>query len=268
MTTPAVATDRVPAPEKPGLLLIGHGTRDPEGTAEFERLATQVAPLLPGWAVQPCYLEFAQPDIAAGLAALVGQGVGRVAAMPLLLLAAGHAKRDIPELLTAAAAEYPDLHWRQTVHLGCHERLLELSAQRFRETLPQPPHGATNLPIGADETLLLFVGRGSTDPEANAEFAQFCRLRWERTPTAWYELCFTALAQPSLERGLEMAARLPLAQVVVQPHLLFAGRLLDRVRAAVAEQRERCPGKRWLIAEPLGAAAKLAQAVRQIVAGE
>lgn len=246
--------------EKRGLLLIGHGTRDAEGTAEFLAVADQLTHRLAGWVVQPCFLEFAEPDISAGLAALVRQGVSHLTAMPLLLLAAGHAKRDIPQWLARAAAEFPGLSWRLTAHLGCHPDVLELSAQRFAEAQ------AAVEPMVTSQTLLLFIGRGSTDPEANAQLAQFCRLRWEQTPTGWYEIGFTALAEPSLERCLELAAFLPFPRVVVQPHLLFSGTLLDRVRAAVAQQRSKAPGKEWLVTAALGPAPKLVEAVRQIVA--
>lgn len=242
--------------DRPGLLLIGHGTRDAEGTAAFLELARLVSAARPDIAVQPCFLELAQPDIPTGLADLVAQGVRPVTAVPLLLLAAGHAKRDIPQWLSQAAAAHRGLEWRLTGHLGCHPAVLDLSAQRFREALAEAE------PTPADETLLLFVGRGSTDPEANAEMAQFCRLRWEQTPVGWYEICFTALAEPSLDRALEVVQRLPFRRVVVQPHLLFPGRLLDRVAAAVDQRRQIAGGgHQWLVTPPLGAASKLVEAV-------
>ncbi len=260
MSSPSNQVPSAAVGEKPGLLLVGHGTRDIDGQVEFRTLGERLAEELSDWVVQPCCLEFSEPDIAAGLTELVRQGVTRVVAMPLLLLAAGHAKRDIPAWLAQATAPFPRIPWRLTTHLGCHAELIDLSVQRYSETLQRAA------PLAAEETLLLLVGRGSTDPEANAEMAQFARLRWERAPTGWCEFCYTALAEPSLERGLEIAARLPFRRVVVQPHLLFAGRLLDRVRDAVDRRRTASPEKEWMVAEHLGPAPSLVRAVRQIVA--
>src|SRR5436190_70542 len=80
-----------------GLLLVGHGTRDSAGLAEFRelhRLLVERAGELP---VESCFLELAEPNISAGIEALLARGVRQIVVAPLLLFAAGHAKRDIPE---------------------------------------------------------------------------------------------------------------------------------------------------------------------------
>src|SRR5262245_1199599 len=91
------------------LLLIGHGSRDAIGTAEFLATAELVRKAVAGTSVEPCFLEFAQPTIAEGFQSLAARGVGRIVAVPVLLFSAGHAKQDIPAALAAVAARFPQI---------------------------------------------------------------------------------------------------------------------------------------------------------------
>lgn len=234
------------------LVIIGHGTRDPVGVAEFRRLVSQVAESRPGWIIEPCFLELAEPGVPAGLDRAVERGVTTVVALPLLLFAAGHAKRDVPSLLAAARERHPAVRFAQAAHLGCHPSLLELSVARYRAAADA---------CSPSNTLLLMVGRGSYDADANAEMARFARLRFEAAPVGWYEVAFTAMAAPLVDQAISVVAAMPFEHIVFQPHLIFAGELLERVRGLVAAAREQFPAKRWTITEPLGPDPLLARAV-------
>lgn len=233
------------------LVIIGHGTRDPQGVAEFRQLVDQVAAAAPEWIVEPCFLELAEPDVAVGLDNAVERGGECVVALPLLLFAAGHAKRDVPELLDAARRRHSGVDFRPAAHLGCHPKLIELSVERYRQLGTFP----------AADTLLLLIGRGSHDASANAEMARFARLRCEAEPVGWHEVAFTAMAEPSLERAIPVVAAMPFSQVVVQPHLLFSGELVERLRATVKLAAVQFPAKTWSLAEHLGPALPLVAAV-------
>ncbi|MBX9788455.1 MAG: sirohydrochlorin chelatase [Pirellulales bacterium] len=250
------------APAGDAILVIGHGTREPQGIAQLHQFVDQLRDALAPRLVAPAFLEFAQPTIPEAIDTLTGAGATRVVAAPLLLFAAGHALRDIPELLADAERTHSRIEFRQARCLECHPAVVELSALRYREALAAADRS------GADDrdTLLLFVGRGSREPEANAEMFRFARLRFEATPVAWLEVCFTALAEPSLERGLEIAAALPFGRVVVQPHLLFDGQLRQRIEHGVAATRRSCPQKEWIVTEILGPHRLLLEAVRELAA--
>lgn len=242
----------------PGLLIVGHGTRDPAGQAEFRELTAATAARFPSWAVEACCLEFAEPTIAQGLERLVERGAGeRITVAPLLLFAAGHAQTDIPQAVAREAARYPRLRLRQAAHLGVHSALIELSKRRYEQAL------AELSPVAAEETLLVFAGRGSRDAAANAELAQFARLRWEAYPTGWLETCYASMAEPSLERCLAMAARLSFRRIVVQPHLLFRGELLSRIEGAVFSFARKHPSIEWTVAGHLGPDELAAEAVAE-----
>src|SRR5262249_17943766 len=84
-------------------------------------------------------------------------------------------------------------------------------------------------------TQVLLVGRGSTDPDANAEIAKVARLLWEGRGYAGTEFCFISLAEPSVPAALDKIRRIGAAPGVVAPYLLVPGGLPDRV-AAQADQ--------------------------------
>ena len=88
-------------------------------------------------------------------------------------------------------------------------------------------------------THVVLVGRGSTDPDGNAEVAKVARLLWEGRGYADVALSFISLTEPSVPAALERARRLGAERIVVAPYFLFAGVLPDRVTAqagAFAEQ--------------------------------
>lgn len=231
-----------PAGDRRGLLLIGHGTQNRQGTAEFEQLARLVESALPHDEVQPAYLEFHEPTIRDGITRLLERGVTSITAVPVLLFSAGHAKRDIPDELKRAAVESGFGQIDQAAHLGCHPTLLRLSANRFREALGQPASG---------DTVGILVGRGSLDDSATAEMLRFVALREEEDPGIPLRVGFLAMAAPPLEEVAEQVSAMDCRQVVVQPHLLFHGKLLDRVQTLVEDMNRRQSKQHWIVAQHL-----------------
>lgn len=227
-----------------GLLIVGHGTREPEGVEAFGQVVEDVRKRV-GVPVEGCFLEFAHPTIGEGVRRMAAQGVRRIVAMPLLLFAAGHVRRDIPAALAAAASVHPGIQVVQTLHLGCCEAIVELSRRRCEEAL-------TGLePVPAEATAVLLVGRGSREVSAREEMRRFAAVRgvacWPRG--AW---CFLAMGKPSLSEGLQDMAAGPARRIVVQPHLLFPGKLCEEVTLAVARQQAADGAKQWVVARPLG----------------
>ncbi len=244
-----------PALPRTGYLLVGHGTRDTTGQAEFHATVQLVAAACPAAIVQPCFLELVEPSISAAIERLAEAGVERVVVAPLLLFAAGHAKRDVPEAIDAAARRFPRMRFVQATHLGCHDDLLELSARRFRDAAPvlEPPARPADPPASlASQTLWIMVGRGSLDAEATAEFERFTELRRARTPVAAVWNAYLAMAKPSLREVLAQAEAAEYARVVVQPHLLFSGELLEVARELARSSARRTPDREWRFASHLG----------------
>jgi sirohydrochlorin cobaltochelatase len=91
---------------KHGIVLVAHGSRDPQWSRPFERLAAALETKLPAVAVALSYLEHG-PSIEEAFAALLAKGVGSIRVVPLFLGAGGHVKEDIPRLVAAASPAVP-----------------------------------------------------------------------------------------------------------------------------------------------------------------
>jgi sirohydrochlorin cobaltochelatase len=87
---------------KEGIVLIAHGSRDPEWSRPFERIASSLGQKLPAVAVGLAYLEHGV-SLDEAVAALLAKGVGAIRVIPLFLGPGGHVKEDLPRLISAAA---------------------------------------------------------------------------------------------------------------------------------------------------------------------
>ena len=160
-------------PPGTGVMLCGHGSRNQLAVGEFADLTDDLRARLPGVPIEYGYLEFADPVIHHGLDKLRAQGLTRILAVPGMLFAAGHAKNDIPSVLNTYAAAHPGIDIAYGRELGVDLKLLRAAGDRIEEGLRASPR-----PIPHSETLLLVVGRGASDPDANANVAKVMRMLW------------------------------------------------------------------------------------------
>ena len=250
------------APQSPpAVLLIGHGTRLAAGVAEFRALADQLQQALPDRICLAGFLELVEPNLPEALEQLWRQGFRRVTALPALLLAAGHVKNDIPVILNVFQAEHPEMSITFGADLGIHPNLLQLARERIEssETEFGPDYARR-------DTLLLVIGRGSSDPDANSNISKITRMLWEGMGFGWAETAYTAVAAPLMADALERAHRLGFPRVVVFPYLLFTGRLVEQVNTAVAAYRERYPDVQAAVAPYLNAHPRVVETVLERLA--
>ncbi|WP_456299758.1 CbiX/SirB N-terminal domain-containing protein [Paenibacillus sonchi] len=84
-----------------------------------------------------------------------------------------------------------------------------------------------------EDTIVLVMGRGGSDPDANSDLCKLARLLWERTPYKSVEACFIAITKPSLPAGLERCLALGARKIIVLPYLLFTGVLMRQFNETV-----------------------------------
>ncbi|MCG8649154.1 MAG: sirohydrochlorin chelatase, partial [Pirellulales bacterium] len=222
-------------PASPAVILVGHGTRDEEGTRQFFELSQRLAQRLAPAAVQPALLEFQQPTIAQAWASLVEQGATHIHVAPLLLFAAGHAKQDIPETVRACQAKTPHVSFDQARPLSRHRSMIDLVIERIGQT-------TAAMDRCRQPAALIMVGRGNRDPCAQADMRLLSDVISRRINLAGVFTAFYAMAQPSLTEVLEQVATSgSFKTIVVQPHLLFAGRLFQAIVDQVDEAAQRYP---------------------------
>ena len=103
-------------PADPALLIIGHGSRDAAGVAEYWRfldLLSRTTDVPAGGG----FIELAEPDLDTAIDKLVADGAEHVVGVPLVLLGAGHMKLDGPAALDRARTRHPHVRFDFDVNL-------------------------------------------------------------------------------------------------------------------------------------------------------
>jgi sirohydrochlorin cobaltochelatase len=236
------------------LLIAAHGSRDGSGVEEFWALAETWQRLRPDRLQAAGFLEFARPNIGEAIDDLVARGARRVTVVPAMLMAAGHVKNDVPSEIQEGRLRHPNVSFQMARPLDIHPALLELCHLRYREAVADLP------PVPAERTLLVFVGRGTSDPDANANIARVARFLWESYGVAWASIAFSGLASPSVDEALTACRRLGYERIAVQPYFLFDGVLLKRIYTTTARHAEADAGVQFVAVPHLGVHPLLLQA--------
>jgi sirohydrochlorin cobaltochelatase len=219
--------DTVVPTDSLGVMICGHGSRSMAAVEEFYALARHLRHRLPDCLVESGFLEFARPVIRTGLEALKARGARRIVCLPGMLFAAGHVKNDLPSEINAFAAANPDLAVSFGRELAIDTKLLRASAARIAAA-----EAACESQVSRKETLLMVVGRGTNDPDANANVSKVARMLWEGMGFGWTEVAYSGVAYPLTDEGLRHAVRLGYRRIIVFPYFLFTGILVDRIYAA------------------------------------
>ncbi|QWB22317.1 MULTISPECIES: sirohydrochlorin chelatase [Streptomyces] len=226
---------------KPVLLVIAHGSRDPRHAATVHALMRRVRALRPDVRVETGFLDFNVPSVQGVLESLAVQGVRDVVALPLLLTRAFHAKADIPAVLADAP---PQLRVHQAEVLGPSPLLSAALERRLYEA------GLT--PADKSSTGVVLASAGSTDPEAIAVIAEIAR-EWRHTGWCAVRPAFASASLPRTEDAVRELRELGCSRVAVAPYVLAPGRLPDRIARGAAEAD--------VLADVLGPAPEVARVV-------
>ena len=136
--------------------------------------------------------------------------------------------------------------------LGIHPLVLGLAEDRIRAA------------VGADdpgELGVVLVGRGSSDPDANADLYKVGRLLQDSRGLGLVEPAFISLAPPSVPEALERCRRLGATTIAVVPYFLFTGVLVDRIHDQADAWAADHPDVEVRHGAHLGSDARLAQLV-------
>jgi sirohydrochlorin cobaltochelatase len=114
-----------------GIILFGHGARDPRWAEPFERLAGKLRAAR-GAAAGPvslAFLELMTPDLPAAIAEQAANGCGAITVIPVFLGQGGHVRQDLPKVVDACRAAYPSVEIRCTMAVGEDDAVLDAVVQ-------------------------------------------------------------------------------------------------------------------------------------------
>jgi len=212
--------------DKIGVMICGHGSRSQAAVDQFANLVRQVPAHFAEWPVEYGYLEFANPLIRDGLDSLREQGCTHILAVPGMLFAAMHAKNDIPSVLNTYAKKH-GIRIEYGRELGVDPKMIDAAVDRVEDAIAAAD--AAQGKVAREDTCLVVIGRGSSDPDANSNVSMIARHLMERTNVGWCEVGYSGVTFPLVQPCLEHVAKLDFKRVVVFPYFLFTGILIDRI---------------------------------------
>jgi sirohydrochlorin cobaltochelatase len=212
------------------VIVIGHGTRDPHGTAQFHEMVKTLQVRDSDYHYYPAFMELAEPEIDNALDLAAADGHRAVLCQPALLLTAGHAKNDLPAMVRHAAEHHPEVEVTYGSPIELTAELVKLCAEHVAAAMEG---------LDPATSTLLVVGRGTSDPDANSNVAKLARLLEEGLGFGESAVSYFSATRPQLPEGLDRVAARAVGPVVVFPFILFSGALdallnveLDRTRTS------------------------------------
>ena len=241
------------------LLMVGHGTRNPKGRQDLIDFAKIYQSLDESRPVIPCFLELTEPNIQAGVDQCVEQGYTDISVLPILLFAARHNKFDVTNELDRAKARHPEVTFHYGRHFGITPAIFELWQHRLA-LLDLPQNNPNN--ISREDTTLLFIGRGSSDPDANGDVYKLARMMWEGSGYSTVETCFIGITHPRLEEGFRRARLYEPKRIVVLPYFMFTGVLMEKIERIATEQQAMHPESEVAMLPEMGIHPQLLRVMR------
>lgn len=204
------------------VLYIGHGSRVEKAADEAIRFMKKGMKQVDIPIQEYCFLELSKPDILQGVQRCVDQGATRIAAVPILLLTAAHAKKDIPLVLEKAKELHPHIEFSYGRPLGVHDMIIDVLMEKTEDKKEITP-----------DLNILLVGRGSSDQEAVQDINTIARMLDRKIDVHSVSTCFLAAAKPRFEEKVKEITASGAKNVIILPYLLFTGILMNGIEETV-----------------------------------
>ncbi len=112
-----------------GLILFGHGARDPEWAGPLREVQRRLQAKLPTARVELAFLEFQMPDLEGSVQALISQGCHEITVLPMFMAPGGHLKRDLPVLMAHFRERHPQVRFELAAAVGTADPVLAAMAE-------------------------------------------------------------------------------------------------------------------------------------------
>ncbi|MEM8709199.1 MAG: sirohydrochlorin chelatase, partial [Actinomycetota bacterium] len=156
------------------------------------------------------------------LDAMVARGCRRIVILPLMLLAASHAKSDVPAIVVEGRLRHPDVEIHFGSPFGVVPEMIEIAATNLQQ------RDAAGLP-------LVVIARGTSDPDANAEASKAGRMLAEWVDAGFLQMGFTGMTWPLTPQALDDVGKLGHERIALFFWFICNGKLIERARDQIAE---------------------------------
>jgi sirohydrochlorin cobaltochelatase len=112
-----------------GILLFGHGARNPDWAQPFHRIRDAILAREPEALVEPGFLELMRPTFDEGIDCLVRQGAAEIVVVPIFMAAGSHVKKDLPQMAADAMGRHAGLVITLAAPVGEAEPVLAAMAE-------------------------------------------------------------------------------------------------------------------------------------------
>ncbi|SER98853.1 sirohydrochlorin cobaltochelatase [Gracilibacillus ureilyticus] len=222
------------------VIYICHGSRVKESKTESFELINKVKQKISVPIQEACFLELQEPNLAETVKKVVSLGAEKITILPVLLLTAGHAKVDIPEIIDKEVMKYPEIDFHYGRPIGVDDKMVRAVKDHIERTTDN-----------VEKYDIVFVGRGSSDLQAIQDTESIVSMLRKEYPHNNIEKCFLAASKPKFEPFLKEKVIDLEKSVLIVPYLLFTGLLIKGIKEYI-EQFSLKEGQEILLSEYLG----------------
>ncbi|GGY03557.1 hypothetical protein GCM10007160_34160 [Litchfieldella qijiaojingensis] len=118
------------------LILLAHGSRDPNWRAPFDRLAASLAQRSPT-PLRLAYMELCEPSLEVTVTELCSQGITHADILPLFFAAGRHLREDVPGQVETLHQAHPTIRLTLLAPVGEHPAFVDALAGIINERAAQ-----------------------------------------------------------------------------------------------------------------------------------
>ena len=108
------------------LVLLAHGSKNPEWAAPFRKLTADLCAELGDGAVYLCFMENAEPGLMTIAGEIMKTSVRKYRLLPMFMAKGAHFHEDIPASMAEVKKAFPELDAELLEPIGLHPMFLDL----------------------------------------------------------------------------------------------------------------------------------------------
>jgi sirohydrochlorin cobaltochelatase len=212
--------------ETTAIMICAHGNHDDSVVDEFNKLAKNMRERFPKYDVGTGFLGSTRRVLRAEIEKLIERGAKKIIFLPSMLFDSRYMENNLSYEINNFASFHPNIEFICIHELAIDPKLLTAIRDRIEEC-----EAAALTSIDRKETLLMVVGRGTNDADANSNVHKVARMLWEGLGFGWAEVSYSSGAYPLVNEGMTHAMKLGYKRIIVFPYFLFTGTLVHSIYA-------------------------------------